>query len=168
MLIPNLHLNQVSLIDQKRLLYTLAIRQDRDAFYTLTCDTSRADSQVTLTTWDLVTGKKVHEHRFSENDPEDQLRTFQRFNKDGANGDPFISGLHDYSLLINDTMEPRNDNILQQYFEKKSLSSKFMNQTVFVKGDVDEKHFYWFRMIKIIDYKTVKELYRFLHPRYAE
>ena len=91
---------------------TLAIRQDRDAFYTLTCDAG-ADGQVLLTTWCLVTGKKVHEKQFDRDSQMDQFRTFHRFNKDDPNGDPFISGLHDYSLLISDTKEPRNDNILQ-------------------------------------------------------
>jgi hypothetical protein len=66
-LIPNLHLNTVTLIGQKNIDNYIAVRQVKDAFYAISnepiqnpnwelgeCD---GDIRTRLITWDLLTGK---------------------------------------------------------------------------------------------------------------
>ena len=65
-MIPNLHTNQISLIDQKHTENYLAIKQDQDAFYALTNELGpEGKDESLLITWDITTGKKMHEHRCS-------------------------------------------------------------------------------------------------------
>jgi len=61
-LIPNLHLNQVSLIGQKEYDSYQAIRSEQDALYALYSQDGRYDKgKSILQTWDIITGKKVSE-----------------------------------------------------------------------------------------------------------
>lgn len=61
-LIPNLHTNQISLIDQKKTENYLAIKQIEDAFYALTNDLGPNGVETMLITWDVTTGKKHQEY----------------------------------------------------------------------------------------------------------
>ena len=63
-LIPNLHTNQISMIDQNKTENYLAIKQVQDELYALTnIKGPRGGQQSILITWDVTTGKKIHEHK---------------------------------------------------------------------------------------------------------
>jgi hypothetical protein len=104
-LIPNLHLNQVSLIDQKHYEEYLAVRSYKDAFYAILnekdtyYDGEDPNKMVsTLITWDIVTGKKKHSNRCDMLKGNYDFTNFERFKP--KNFEMQLNGLYERTLLV--------------------------------------------------------------------
>ena len=104
-MIPNLHLNQVSLIDQKHYEEYLAVRSYKDAFYAILNekDTYYDDEDPkkmvsTLITWDIVTGKKKHSNRCDMLKGNYDFTNYERFKP--KNFEMQLNGLYERTLLV--------------------------------------------------------------------
>ena len=71
---------------------------------------------VALATWDIITGKKV---RLCGPDQKDlqRLLGYERFNKGNPKGDPNISGMNQYHLLVATEPEAGNERRLNALFQ---------------------------------------------------
>lgn len=72
MLIPNLHLNQVTMVGQKKMSDYLAVKEDRDAFYAINVEKKKAQ----LYSWDILTGKLMSQFPLSA---DLKLAEYERF-----------------------------------------------------------------------------------------
>ena len=63
-LIPNLHLNQVTLIGQQQIEKYIAVNQKQDAFYAISNNQDANYKFTLLTTWDILTGKRTCMKKF--------------------------------------------------------------------------------------------------------
>lgn len=110
-----------------------------------------------LTTWDLVTGKKMKTVDSSVPGCKGikQYTEYSRFNKGHDDSDPNISGLRDKHLLVCNKPQEFSESMLPKYFKKEQMEARFDNQTTFVKGmgknDPDTKEFRKFKLIEIKD-----------------
>ena len=83
----------------------------------------------------------------------------------------YQNGKYEKILLVKKEAEEKFDNILSLYFDEDLLVEKFEHQTPYVKSENNKKDYHTFSLINIgyINGKNdVVELYKFIHPRYAE
>ena len=98
----------------------LAVHQDRDAFYSLISVEKKMThldtAFVSLNTWDLVTGKKMRITGPKQKDLQ-KFIGFERFNKENPKGDPNLSGINQYHLLVSTEPEAANERRLNALFQ---------------------------------------------------
>lgn len=118
-LIPNLHLNQMSLIDQRPYDSYQAVKAEGDAFHALYSDQHARRSY--LETWDIMTGKKIEEFDCTSDVPE--ICNYVRFRS--ADSDLFQTGLYKRQLLVSKEPLQLSENIMTQYYNINMLKPKF-------------------------------------------
>lgn len=185
-LVPTLHLNQMTLIGQKYYKQYIAVSQRQDAFYALYNEAQAQDNhsmfqmkadqagrgdnrgqektrEVTkLSTWDILTGKLMLDIPI----PQD-FSGYESF-KANREESSFMSGLYDFTLLVSKEPLPHEESRIAQHFEKEQLEQKFPRQKVYVESENDAKNFHTFKMIRIVDGTHIKEEFQFEHPKYVD
>jgi hypothetical protein len=171
-LIPNLHLNQVTLIGQDQIDNYIAVRQKQDAFYALSNHVPKGgadggEAYTLLTTWDVLTGKRTAMEKFYGSGPNSAMNTigYERFTTvdDGEIIDVYKAGAHDWTLLRKREKETEYAHLIEQNFDPAMLSKKFDRQIVYHKSKNDKKDFYKFKLIRLQDHQSVETVLRFEH-----